>query len=194
MPPFGKIDFPDYSTFKPSFQELTMFRLFLLFTIVPATELWLLFQVGNRIGILETIWLILITGVVGAGMAKREGVKVIHDLKASMHKGQPPGTKIIEGILVLVGGLLLITPGILTDLFGFSLIFPFTRTRLAPLIHKAAEQSMHMSNANGDSIHFGPMSAGPSIRNSQEDGTINVEMDSPSAKSETNKIFKHPTF
>jgi len=127
-------------------------------------------------------------------MAKREGVRVIHDLQQSMHNGQPPGSKLIEGILVLVGGLFLITPGILTDLFGFSLIFPFTRKRLAPLIQQAAEHSMKLQNANGEGIRFGPMRAGPTIRNNQEEGTVNIESGDSSNKEPSNNIFKHPTF
>jgi len=170
-----------------------MLRLFFIFTIIPAAELWVLFQVSERIGFLETIWLIIITGVVGAAMSKREGVKVIHELKESIRKGQPPGNSVIEGILVLIGGLLLITPGIMTDIFGFSLIFPFTRKRLAPLIQKATSQSMQMNTANGDSINFGQMQAGPTIRNQQQEGTINVEQ-SDSEEKTLEKKFKHPTF
>ena len=192
--PFGQFNFPDYSAFITSFQELTMFRLFLLFTIIPAAELWVLFQVSDRIGFLETIWLIVITGIIGAGMSKREGVKVIHDLQQSLQNGQQPGTKVIEGILVLIGGLLLITPGIMTDIFGFSLIVPFTRQRLAPLIQKAVEQGMATANQNGTRIHVGPLRPGPAMREKQEEGTVNIETDEKPANSSSNSMFKHPTF
>ena len=169
-----------------------MFRLFLLFTIIPAVELWLLFRVGERIGFFETIYLIILTGIIGAGMAKREGVRVIQDLQQSMGKGMPPGQKIVEGLLVLVGGLLLITPGIMTDLFGFSLIFPFTRTRLAPLIQAAASQSMKQ-NPGGFKVNFGPMSAGPAYREEHPDQPTVEIKESPSSDTEK-KMFNHPTF
>ena len=109
-------------------------RLLLLMTIVPAIELYLLMQLADVMGIAETILLIVFTGTVGASLAKREGYGVINQLRADLQKGLPPADRLVEGLLVLVGGTLLITPGVLTDLAGFSLIFPFTRRWLAPRV------------------------------------------------------------
>jgi UPF0716 protein FxsA len=174
-----------------------MFRLFLLFTIIPATELWLLFKVGENIGLLETIYLIILTGIIGAAMAKREGLKVILELQNSLQKGISPGTKIIEGLLVLVGGLLLITPGILTDIFGFSLIFPLTRKALAPLIQIAATKNLKNTSSNGFHMNFGQMRAGPGFKHpvQNEQDVLNVEVETTNHQPEVEeKIFKHPTF
>jgi UPF0716 protein FxsA len=166
-----------------------MIKLFLLFTVIPAAEFWLLFKVYKAIDLFATIWLILMTGIIGAAMAKREGFLVIRDLKVSLQKGLPPGLQITEGILVLIGGLLLITPGIMTDLFGFSLILPFTRRRLAPLVQKLAEQKLK----DGKGVTFGAMRAGPAMREQQNEGTISVE-DNQESKNVPEEIFKHPTF
>lgn len=109
-----------------------MWTLLLLFTVVPALELFLLLQLGSLLGPTATFLLILLTGVAGAALAKREGFSVLMDLRRELERGLPPGDRMMEGVMVLVGGLLLVTPGILTDLFGFSLIFPVTRKLLAP--------------------------------------------------------------
>lgn len=109
-----------------------MWRLLLLFTIVPAVELFLLLQLGSWMGPTSTFLLILLTGLLGAWLAKREGLAVLRELSQELQRGIPPGARLMEGALVVVGGLLLITPGVLTDLTGFLLIFPATRRWLAP--------------------------------------------------------------
>lgn len=109
-------------------------RLLLLFTVVPAIELFLLLQIGAWLGPTTTFLLILLTGLVGATLAKREGISVLRDLQGELAKGLPPGSRIVEGVLVLVGGLLLITPGVFTDLVGVLLIVPPTRKFLAPRV------------------------------------------------------------
>lgn len=109
-----------------------MWRLFLLLTVVPAVELFLLLQLGALLGPWQTFAVIVITGFAGAWLAKREGLGVLADLRAELQSGLPPGSRIAEGVLVLAGGLLLVTPGVLTDLMGFAMIFPPTRRWLAP--------------------------------------------------------------
>ncbi len=106
--------------------------LVVLFTVVPALELFLLLQIGSLLGPTATFLLILLTGVVGAWLARREGVGVLMDLRRELDRGLPPGDRLMEGVMVLAGGLLLVTPGVVTDLVGFSLIFPVTRRLLAP--------------------------------------------------------------
>ncbi len=107
-------------------------RLILLFTLLPALELYLLLQLGAWIGPLPTFLLVLFTGTAGAWLAKREGLTVLLTLREELHRGIPPTVRLAEGLLVFIGGTLLITPGILTDFAGFTLIFPVTRRWLAP--------------------------------------------------------------
>lgn len=110
-----------------------MLKLFLLFTLIPAIELYLLFQISGMVGPGTTILIILATGMVGSWLAKREGLAVVSQLIQEVETGMPPASRLMEGGLILAGGLLLITPGVLTDIAGFSLIFPATRRVIAPL-------------------------------------------------------------
>lgn len=109
-------------------------RLILLFTLVPALEIYLLFRVGAEIGGMNTVLLIIATGVVGAHYARLQGFQVVQRIQRSLDEGRPPGPELIDGAMLLVGGAMLITPGFLTDLFGFSLIFPPTRDRWKHLV------------------------------------------------------------
>lgn len=106
--------------------------LLLLLAIVPAIELFLLLRIGSAIGPAPTLVMLLLTGVVGAWLAKREGVALLARLGDDLQRGLPPGERVMEGALVVVGGLLLVTPGVLTDVAGVFLIFPPTRRWLAP--------------------------------------------------------------
>ncbi len=111
-----------------------MLKLLLLFTVVPAVELYLLLQLGAWLGPGPTFLLVLLTGTAGAWLAKREGLGVLRTLLDELHQGIPPGTRLMEGVLLVVGGLLLVTPGVFTDLVGFALIAPPTRRALAPRV------------------------------------------------------------
>lgn len=110
--------------------EIVVFgRLVLLFTLVPAIEIYLLIQVGAGIGAVNTLLLILATGVVGAHYARLQGFYVLRRFQESLNTGQVPTSEIVDGAMLLLGGALLVTPGLLTDAVGFSLIFPPTRDR-----------------------------------------------------------------
>ena len=102
-------------------------RLFLLFTIVPLIELAILMKLGAIFGVLHTIGLVIITGIIGAFLARDQGLKVIRELQESLSRGHAPTDPIIEGILVLISAALLVTPGVLTDIIGFILVIPYTR-------------------------------------------------------------------
>ena len=102
-------------------------RLLLLFTVVPLVELYLLIEVGSIIGGLNTILLVLVTGVVGAFLAKLEGLRTLGQIQRNLSQGIVPAEEMLDGVIILVAGLLLITPGILTDAFGFLMLIPTTR-------------------------------------------------------------------
>ena len=101
--------------------------LLLAMVVIPAVELFLLLQLGAWMGPWQTFALVVVTGTVGAWLAKREGLGVLTSLRDELAQGLPPGSRLAEGALVLVGGILLITPGVLTDLTGFLFIAPPTR-------------------------------------------------------------------
>jgi UPF0716 protein FxsA len=98
-----------------------------LFFVLPLLELALLIQVGEAIGILNTIALLIIVSIVGAVLFKREGFAVWRSFRAALEKGQVPSTEILDGVLVIFAGALLLTPGFISDVLGLSLLFPPSR-------------------------------------------------------------------
>ena len=102
-------------------------RLALLFVVVPLVELILLIQVGQVIGVLPTVAVVLATGIGGAALARREGLRTLSSIQTELAGGRVPGRALMDGAAILFGGALLLTPGILTDVFGLSLLLPVTR-------------------------------------------------------------------
>ncbi len=115
-------------------------RLALLFVIVPLVELALLIQMGQWVGFWPTIALVVFTGLTGAWLARMEGLRTMWKLRADLANGRVPGQAIMDGMAVLAGGALLLTPGILTDVVGFSLLFPGTRRAIQKRIMARLER------------------------------------------------------
>ena len=103
------------------------FKLFVLFTIIPIAELYLLIKIGGMIGALNTVLIIFLTAVIGAYLAKTQGFIVIRKINHALNEGRLPGWELFDGLFVLLGGFTLLTPGFLTDLIGLSMLFPPTR-------------------------------------------------------------------
>jgi UPF0716 protein FxsA len=102
-------------------------KLLLLFSLVPLLELYVLLRVGALIGTAPTVILILLTGIAGAYLARVQGFDLLQRLQRELAAGKLPATELLDGFLLLVGALLLLTPGFCTDLFGFILLVPQTR-------------------------------------------------------------------
>jgi UPF0716 protein FxsA len=102
-------------------------RLLLLFTIVPVVELYILIKAGQAIGTMNTVALVILTGIVGASFAKSQGAQIISKIRNQLSQGQLPGRDLLQGAIILAGGILLVTPGFITDVVGLSLLFPLTR-------------------------------------------------------------------
>ncbi len=111
-----------------------LLRLFVLFVGLPLVELALLIQVGRWIGLWPTLAIVVSTGLAGAALARSEGFRVLHALQTEVAAGRMPGRAVLDGACVLVGGAVLLTPGILTDILGFALLVPFTRRRIQDVI------------------------------------------------------------
>ncbi|WP_102345306.1 FxsA family protein [Bacillus sp. Marseille-P3661] len=94
----------------------------LLLIIIPAAEIGLLLLSGNTFGVWPTITIIILTGLIGGYLAKSQGIKAINAAQYQMSTGQIPGDAILDGLCILVGGLLLLTPGFITDATGFLLL------------------------------------------------------------------------
>ncbi|TFD92495.1 FxsA family protein [Jeotgalibacillus sp. R-1-5s-1] len=121
--------------------------LFLLIIIVPALEIALLITAGNWIGVIPTVLLIILTGILGAYLAKTQGMQALRKIQTQPFTG-PPGDAIIDGLCILVGGVVLLTPGFITDAIGFLLLVPATRKMFKPLIYKWIKRKM----SNGSMI------------------------------------------
>jgi len=102
-------------------------RLALLFVLVPVLELLLLIRMGEWVGLWPTLGLVVLTGAAGAALARAEGLRVFFQFQRELASGRLPGQALLDGISVLVGGAFLLTPGILTDVAGFTLLLPPTR-------------------------------------------------------------------
>ena len=105
-----------------------MARLFLLFTVVPLLELYILIKIGGYIGAFPTVGLVVLTALLGFVLARFEGLRKLEQIKRSLSQGIVPADEMLDGVLIFVGGVLLIIPGVLTDLFALILLIPYTRT------------------------------------------------------------------
>lgn len=111
-------------------------RLLALFIVLPAVELVLLLQFHRWTGFWPTVGIILGTGVLGGYLAKREGLGAWQRLKTRLDRAELPGRELLDGVIILVAGALLVTPGILTDVLGFIGLIPVTRAGVRRLLEK----------------------------------------------------------
>lgn len=118
--------------------------IFLVVLIIPFLEIYLLLQVGGVIGALPTIFLVVFTAVLGSWLLKQQGFATLQRFQDSVSKGVLPAHEILEGVLILVGGTLLLTPGFITDMIGFVCLVPQLRKVIVQYIieHKLL-QTIH---------------------------------------------------
>lgn len=121
------------------------FRLLALFIFVPLIELYLLFRIGGKIGAVPTIGLVVVTGFIGAWLARQQGFKVWTRIQSELNAGRMPAGELIDGFLVLIGGIVLLTPGLLTDLCGFALMIPAVRASLKMHLEKRFQMTANRS-------------------------------------------------
>ncbi len=111
-----------------------LLRLFLLFTIVPVVEIYLIIRVGSLIGALPTVLLLLAISSAGAWLVRTQGFALMRRIQAELARGRLPAAELLDGALVLVGGVLLLTPGFFTDLFGLVLLIPASRALIKQFV------------------------------------------------------------
>ena len=104
-----------------------MALLALLFLVVPLVELYVIIQVGQAIGALNTVGILLLDSLIGGWLMKREGLAVFRRLQAKIEHGEVPGSELVDAFLILFGGALMLTPGFVSDLVGMSLLLPPVR-------------------------------------------------------------------
>ncbi|WP_018248232.1 FxsA family protein [Orenia marismortui] len=118
-------------------------RLLLLFTLIPMIELSLLIRIGSYMGLLPTLFLVAVTGVIGVSLAREQGFLVVSKIRKSLDSGKLPADSLIEGLLILIGGVMLLTPGLLTDISGFLLIIPLSRRIVRGLVKNKFKNHIH---------------------------------------------------
>ncbi|MFK7862326.1 MAG: FxsA family protein [Granulosicoccus sp.] len=102
-----------------------------LFIAMPIVEIALLLRVGDAVGWLPTLLIVVVTAIVGSGMLRQQGLATLNKARQRMDAGEMPAQQLFEGILIMMGGVLLLTPGFVTDTFGFACLIPVTRRWIA---------------------------------------------------------------
>ncbi len=152
-------------------------RLLLLFTIVPVIELTLLVWLGEQIGLWPTVGLIAATAVIGSALAHREGLSALARFRARVASGDVPGDELIDGILILISGAFLLTPGVLTDVVGFLGLLPPTRAIIKRIVSKRIKQSLLSGSV---SVSTWPPTPPPETRAearvANDDNVVDVEV------------------
>ncbi len=118
------------------------FRVVLAFTLIPIIEIWLIIKVGRVIGPLPTVAVLLAISLTGAWLARSQGMKVLLSIRDELAAGRMPAAPLLDGALVLAGGILLLTPGFFTDAVGLLFLFPLTRRLLKEAVRRWLERSL----------------------------------------------------
>jgi len=130
------------------------YRLLLLFTVVPFIELTILLEIGQYIGVLSTLLIIILTGIVGAALARMQGFTVLQRIRQDIQMGRMPTDPLIDGLFILSAALLLLTPGFLTDLVGFFLLSPFGRNFLRRRVREYIQKKVTINKSTFTSQNY----------------------------------------
>ncbi|MEM6328406.1 MAG: FxsA family protein [Bacteroidota bacterium] len=174
---------------------MTLGRLFLLFVLVPLADLTLLVWAGGQMGFLPTVALVVLTAAVGSWLARREGTAAWRRVQTRMASGGLPGPELLDGLVILVAGVLLLTPGFLTDVVGLLGLIPPSRAVLRRAMAARLKRSMEqgtirmasfgpmspMGPGFGPSTGFGPIPSEPGV----EDAEVVEETSRPLRRDET---------
>ncbi len=117
--------------------------LLVVFIVLPIVELALLIKVGEHIGAIYTVGLVVLTGVVGVSLARLEGMRILWHIRQDLEEGRVPAPAVVDGLLIIVAGALLVTPGFLTDATGFLLLVPRFRMYVRSVIRRYLDQRVH---------------------------------------------------
>lgn len=135
--------------------------LLLLFIFVPVIEIGLFIQVGGFLGFWPTMALVLITAFVGASLVRSQGIQTLMSVQGRLQQGELPAQQILEGVLLAVAGVLLLTPGFMTDALGMLVLLPAPRAALArQIIARVKVSTLSSSGFHGGSFHSGGFQGG----------------------------------
>ena len=122
-------------------------RLFLLFAIVPLIELYFLIRIGEAVGALNTVLFVIATALLGAYLARLEGLRTLRQIQLNLSQGILPAEQLVDGLLIFAGGVLLVTPGVLTDFVALLFLIPFTRTYIKRWLRRKFDRMVGSGNA-----------------------------------------------
>ena len=128
-----------------------LLRLFLAFTIIPIIEIYILIKIGSILGAFASISLVILTGILGAYLARLQGLNTFLNIQKSLSLGRLPSGELLDAVLILVAGILLLTPGFLTDSIGFILLIQTTRN-LIKFWLQSKFKNQNISNRPEDTI------------------------------------------
>ena len=128
-----------------------LLKLFLAFTIIPIIEIYLLIEIGSMFGALTAVTLVILTGFLGAFLARMQGLQTLYRIQDSLREGRMPSGELLDALLIVIAGLVLLTPGFLTDSAGFLLLIPATRNSIKYWLRRQIELR-YMSNRPEDII------------------------------------------
>lgn len=117
-----------------------LLKLFLCFTLIPVIELYLLIKVGTVIGGFNTIVLVILTGFLGAWLARLEGMNTMTRLRMNLSQGLMPAEELIDAVIIFGAGIVLITPGLITDICGLLLLWPVTRNKFKQMLRTKLDE------------------------------------------------------
>lgn len=123
-------------------------RLLALFIVLPLIELAVLIQVGRWIGLVWTLALVVATGFLGAALARRHGVRAWIAIQDELRAGRVPASALADGLLILIGGIVLLTPGLITDLFGFAMLVPATRNAFKKALQRRFQRAVERGDTS----------------------------------------------
>jgi UPF0716 protein FxsA len=112
------------------------------FIFLPILELWLLFKVDAHLGLGATLLIVVMTGFIGAWLARAQGLMVMLQIQRDFAEGRMPAPRLLDGVMILIAGALLITPGLITDTVGFALLLPAVRAFVRGWLRRKMEQKL----------------------------------------------------
>jgi UPF0716 protein FxsA len=121
-------------------------RLALLFIGLPLLELYILIKIGSHLGAFTTIALIIFSGVLGLLLARFEGLRTLHQIRRNLSQGIVPAEEMVDSVLIFVGGILFVVPGVITDLAALVLLVPFTRTIFKRWLRRRFDRAVERGN------------------------------------------------
>lgn len=125
-----------------------LLKLFLAFTLIPFSELYLLIKIGYYLGAFNTILVVIVTGLLGAYLAKLQGIKTMMRVRESMNRGELPAEEMLDALLIFVAGIVLLTPGFITDLAGLAILIPNTRSLFKQWLRKKFDKWISENKTN----------------------------------------------